>query len=270
MKIILDMEKPQDKPQPAPASRHVVGVIPARLESQRLPRKPLLPICGHAMIDWVYRRSRPAPSLDHLWVATDSEEIFEHCRRSGMPALMTSPAHRSGTDRVVEVMSRVPADIYVNIQGDEPTVTAEHIELLLQPFRQSPATLVSTLKVAMSAADAQDPNNVKVVTDAAGQALYFSRAPVPYHRAGAGSVHYFKHLGLYAYRPAALEQFRTLAPSYLEEMEKLEQLRFLENGIPIAVVETAVDTLGIDTERDLQRVEEFFLAGRVTLPGSAE
>ncbi|HEV2177945.1 MAG TPA: 3-deoxy-manno-octulosonate cytidylyltransferase [Terriglobia bacterium] len=266
MKIILDMEKPQEKPRSEQAHWRVVGVIPARLESQRLPRKPLRLICGHPMIDWVYRRSRQAPSLDQLCVATDSEEIFEHCRHSAMPVLMTSPAHRSGTGRVVEVMAREPADIYVNIQGDEPLVTAEHIELLLRPFRQSPATLVSTLKVAMSAADAQDPNNVKVVTDRTGQALYFSRAPVPCDRDGSGSVQYFKHLGLYAYRGAALDRFRTLDPSCLEKIEKLEQLRFLENGIPIAVVETAVDTIGVDTEEDLQRVEEFFLAGRVTLP----
>ena len=174
------------------------------------------------MIDWVYRRARQAPSLDFLCVATDSEEVFAHCRRRGIPAVMTSPGHRSGTDRVVEVASREPAGIYVNVQGDEPMVTAEHIELLLGPFESSAGTSlaaatadcwVSTLKVAISAADAEDPNNVKVVTDRAGRALYFSRAPVPCDCDGGGSVQYFKHLGLYAYRAAALERFRQLAPS---------------------------------------------------------
>jgi len=183
-----------------------------------------------------------------------------------MTAMMTAPTHRSGTDRVVEVMSRRAADVYVNIQGDEPMVSGEHIDSLLRPFRESAETQVSTLKVAMTAAQARDPNNVKVVTDSLGRALYFSRATIPYDRDTSRVVQYYKHLGLYAYSVGALEKFRTLAPSRLEQIEKLEQLRFLENGVPIVVVETAIDTIGVDTEEDLLRVEEHLKSDETTLP----
>jgi len=243
----------------------VLGIIPARLESTRLPRKPLRLICGHPMIAWVYHRARQAPSLNHLLIATDAQDILDYCRGASIPAEMTSSAHRSGTDRIVEVMGREPADIYVNIQGDEPMVTGEHIELMLRPFRESPQTQVSTLKVAISPEEARNPNNVKVVTDASGRALYFSRSLIPHDRDGRGQVQYFKHLGLYAYSAAALEKFQTLAPSTLEQHEKLEQLRLLENGVPIQVVETAQDTIGVDTADDLRKVEEYFLRAGATL-----
>ncbi len=243
----------------------VVGVIPARLESHRLPRKVLRNILGRPMIEWVYRRARRAPCLDDLVVATDSDEIFTYYRNLGITVEMTSTQHRSGTDRIVEVMHRqresgAAAEIYVNIQGDEPMVSAEHIELLLAPFREAPDTQVSTLKVAMRLEDARDPNNVKVVTDAEGRALYFSRALIPYDRSGVGSsgVQYYKHLGLYAYAAGALERFHRLPPSHLEQTEKLEQLRLLDNGIPIVVRETLQDTIGVDTEEDLLKVEEYF------------
>ncbi len=241
----------------------VLGVIPARLESQRLPRKLLRPICGHPMIIWVYRRARGASCLDELLVATDSEEIFNTCRLNNIPVAMTSPVHRSGTDRVFEVMerglmSRDPGQIYVNIQGDEPMVAAEHIELLVQPFREAPETQVSTLKVALQPEEAGDPNSVKVVTDSRGCALYFSRAVIPFDRNESGHLQYYKHLGLYAYTAASLEKFHALPPSRLEQTENLEQLRFLENSIPINVRETHLDTVGVDTEEDLQKVEEYF------------
>lgn len=242
-----------------------VGVIPARLESHRLPRKMLLNILGRPMIEWVYQRARRARCLDGLVVATDSDEIFAHCRDRGMAVEMTSTEHRSGTDRMVEIMHRQKecgqtVEIYVNVQGDEPMVAGEHIELLLAPFREVGNTLVSTLKVPMAPEDARDPNNVKVVTDAEGRALYFSRASIPYNRSGAGpnSVQYYKHLGLYAYAAGALERFHRLPPSHLEQIEKLEQLRLLENGISIFVRETPHDAIGVDTEEDLSRVEEYF------------
>jgi 3-deoxy-manno-octulosonate cytidylyltransferase (CMP-KDO synthetase) len=236
----------------------VLGVIPARLESQRLPRKPLRDICGRPMIAWVYARARQAKCLSHLLVATDSQEILDYCAQANIPAQMTSSSHRSGTDRLIEVMSRETSDIWVNIQGDEPMVTAEHLELLLTPFHRSPSTQISTLKVAMDPGSAKIPDQVKVVTDANGRALYFSRAPIPHDRDKTGAARYYKHLGIYAYTRAALEKFRTLPPSPLEQSEKLEQLRFLENGVPIEVVETTQDTIGVDTEADLQQVEEFF------------
>jgi 3-deoxy-manno-octulosonate cytidylyltransferase (CMP-KDO synthetase) len=236
----------------------VLGVIPVRLESTRLPRKPLRLICGRPLIAWVYEQARQAASLDHLLVATDSPEIESYCREQAIPVMMTSRAHRSGTDRVVEVMTREPAELYVNIQGDEPMITPDHLERLLRPFREAPQTQVSTLKVVIDAESARDPNNVKVVTDAAGWALYFSRAQIPHDRDGSGRAQYFKHLGIYAYTAAALGKFHGLPPSPLEQLEKLEQLRFLENGIAIAVVETPHDTIGVDTEEDLQRVEAHF------------
>jgi 3-deoxy-manno-octulosonate cytidylyltransferase (CMP-KDO synthetase) len=251
----------------------IIGVIPARLESVRLPRKALRPIAGHPMIVWVWRRARQAAAFDELLMATDSEEIAACCRSYSIPFEMTSSACRSGTERLIEVMGRRPAKIYVNIQGDEPMVTARHIELLLEPLRNSPRILVSTLKVPISPEEARNSNNVKVVTDSQGSALYFSRAPIPYERdagragaGGDGSARYFKHLGIYAYSAASLEKFRALAPSPLEQCEKLEQLRFLENRIAIAVAETSEDTIGVDTEEDLKKVEEYFARTGVTLP----
>ena len=242
----------------------VCGVIPARMESTRLPGKPLLPICGQPMLAWVYRRARQSSSLDRLIVATDSPQILTYCRATGLNAALTSTRHACGTDRLVEVMEQEatdghPADIYVNIQGDEPMVTATHISLLLKGLQPTSGALeVSTLKVSVSSEAAADPNAVKVVTDTRGRALYFSRAPIPCDRDASGNAKYYKHLGFYAYTIDALRRFRTLEPSPLERTERLEQLRFLENGIPVAVLETDQDTIGVDTEEDLRRVEEYF------------
>ena len=167
---------------------------------------------------------------------------------------MTSAAHRSGTERVREISDSVAADFYLNIQGDEPLTRVEHIAALLELMRD-PNVQVGTLKTRASAEDIGNPNAVKVVTDARGRALYFSRAAIPYDRDGA-SPGYFKHLGFYAYRKAALDSFCALPESSLERSERLEQLRFLENGIAIHVAETPYDTVGVDTEEDLRRVEE--------------
>jgi 3-deoxy-manno-octulosonate cytidylyltransferase (CMP-KDO synthetase) len=210
------------------------------------------------MIAWVYEHARQAACLDHLLVATDSPEIETYCRNQGIAVMMTSREHRSGTDRMAEVMAREAAEIYVNIQGDEPMITRDHLERLLRPFDEDRSTQVSTLKVAIDAETAADPNVVKVVTDLAGRALYFSRARIPFDRDGNEPVQYYKHQGFYAFSAAALNRFHHLAPTPLEKLEKLEQLRFLENGIEIAVMETPFDTVGVDTEEDLRRVEEHF------------
>ena len=167
---------------------------------------------------------------------------------------MTSAAHRSGTERVREISDSVAADVYLNIQGDEPLTRAEHIATLLLLMKDTNIQL-GTLKTPAKSEDINNPNAVKVVTDAAGKALYFSRATIPYDRDGA-SPGYFKHLGFYAYRKAALDRFCALPESSLEHSERLEQLRFLENGISIHVAETPYDTVGVDTEEDLRRVEE--------------
>jgi len=230
-----------------------IAVIPARLASTRLPRKMLRQIAGQALIARVYHGVRSSPLLDDVIIATDSEEIMQVCRQQGWNARKTSSAHRSGTERVHEISNLVDADVYLNVQGDEPLTRTEHIATLVD-LMQDPNVLVGTLKTAASPEDINNPNAVKVVTDAAGRALYFSRATIPFDRDGVGHP-YFKHLGFYAYRKIALDRFCALPESSLERSERLEQLRFLENGIPIYVAETLYDTVGVDTEEDLQRVE---------------
>jgi 3-deoxy-manno-octulosonate cytidylyltransferase (CMP-KDO synthetase) len=211
-----------------------IAIIPARLASTRLPRKLLREIAGKPLIGLVYEAVRSSPLLADVIIATDSEEIMDVCRKAGWKAQITSSAHRSGTERVHEVSKSVVADVYVNVQGDEPLIRAEHIATLLEVM--------------------QNPS-VKVVADLYGRALYFSRATIPFDRDGTQPRSY-KHLGVYAYREAALSRFVSLPESMLEQSERLEQLRFLENGIPIYVGETPYDTVGVDTEQDLQRVAE--------------
>lgn len=233
----------------------VLGVIPARLASTRLPRKVLREIAGMPMVIHVWRRAQRCPELASALVATDSEEVVAACRAHGAPAVMTSAAHRSGTDRMWEVAQSHPADVYVNIQGDEPLLSPRHIEGLVAPFLADPTVQVTTLKIRATAEEARSPNVNKVVTTVGGDALYFSRNPIPYDRDGAGEVVYWKHVGLYAFRRNALETFHRLPPSSLERAENLEQLRLLEHGIPIRVTETDEPTIGVDTEEDLQAVE---------------
>ena len=231
-----------------------VAVIPARLASTRLPRKALREIAGKPLVGWVYEAVRSSTALDEVIIATDSGEIMELCQRHGWKAQMTSTEHRSGTERVHEISQTVAADVYLNIQGDEPMTRAEHIAGLIEVM-QDPAVQVGTLMAAAAPADIGNPSAVKVVTDAAGRALYFSRATIPYDRDGAAPK-YFKHLGFYAYRKPALDRFVALPEAALERSERLEQLRFLENGIGIHVRETPYDTVGVDTEEDMRRVEE--------------
>jgi 3-deoxy-manno-octulosonate cytidylyltransferase (CMP-KDO synthetase) len=229
-----------------------IAVIPARLASTRLPRKMLREIAGKPLIGVVYEAVRSSPLLADVIIATDSEEIMQACQTHGWKARMTSPAHRSGTERVHEVSGRELAEIYINVQGDEPLTRPEHIATLLHVM-ENPAAQVGTLMTPASELDIPNPNAVKVVTDLSGRALYFSRATIPFDRDHTHPP-YFKHLGLYAYRKPALDRFVTLPESSLEKTERLEQLRFLENGIPIFVGETPHDSVGVDTEEDLQRV----------------
>jgi len=231
-----------------------LAVIPARLASTRLPRKMLREIGGKPLVGWVYEAVRASPLPSDVIVATDSEEILAVCRARGWNARMTSPQHRSGTERVREVSKSIAAEVYVNVQGDEPLVRQEQISALLDVMRD-PAVQVGTVKTPCPAQEIHNPNAVKVVTAADGRALYFSRATIPFDRDGSGP-RYFKHLGLYAYRKSALDLFVSLPESLLERTERLEQLRFLENGIPIHVAETPFDSIGVDTEEDLQRVSE--------------
>jgi 3-deoxy-manno-octulosonate cytidylyltransferase (CMP-KDO synthetase) len=229
-----------------------IAVIPARLASTRLPRKMLREISGKPLIGVVYEAVRSSPLLAEVLIATDSEEILQACRDHGWNAQLTSTAHRSGTERVHEVSGRTTAEVYINVQGDEPLTRREHIAALLQVMENS-AAQVGTLMTPAAATDIPNPNAVKVVTDLSGRALYFSRTTIPFDR-DSTRPRYFKHLGLYAYRKTALDAFVKLPESSLEKTERLEQLRFLENGIPIYVGETPHDSVGVDTEEDLQRV----------------
>jgi 3-deoxy-manno-octulosonate cytidylyltransferase (CMP-KDO synthetase) len=185
-------------------------------------------------------------------IATDSDEVASYAESQGWPTILTSATLASGTDRVQAVADRIAADIYVNIQGDEPLVRPEHLDALLRPFANTAAE-VTTVSTPCAPEQIHNPNVVKVVTGIDGRALYFSRSPIPYHRDGARGCS--KHLGMYAYRKAALQRFATLPPSPLESAERLEQLRLLENGISIYVEQSPFDTIGVDTEEDLQAAE---------------
>ncbi|GAC1686112.1 MAG: 3-deoxy-manno-octulosonate cytidylyltransferase [Terriglobales bacterium] len=231
----------------------VIAVIPARLASTRLPRKMLREVAGTPLILRVCKAVQSCPLLDDVIVATDSNEILQLCQSNGLNARMSSSSHKSGTERVHEISNSFDADVYLNIQGDEPLTRPEHISALLEVMNQK-GVLVGTLKTRASTQDVNNSNAVKVVTNGGGRALYFSRAAIPHDRDGS-SPSYFKHLGFYGYRKSALDRFVTLPESSLEISERLEQLRFLENGIDIYVGETIYDTIGVDTEEDLRRAE---------------
>jgi 3-deoxy-manno-octulosonate cytidylyltransferase (CMP-KDO synthetase) len=207
------------------------------------------------MVEWVWRAAVSSGLMNPVVVATDSEEVASVLRERGIPVEMTSADCASGSDRVFEVSRRIDADIYVNIQGDEPTLTADSFWPLLALFER-PEVEVATLAIRCTAEEIADPNAVKVVTALDGRALYFSRATIPFDREGTGLGGYRKHLGIYAYRKAALERFAALVPSPLELTERLEQLRLLENGIGLYVAEAPRDTIGVDTEADLVRAEK--------------
>jgi 3-deoxy-manno-octulosonate cytidylyltransferase (CMP-KDO synthetase) len=232
----------------------IAAVIPARLSSTRLSRKVLRVIAGRPMVEWVWRAASASGLMDPVVVATDSDEVAGVCRERKIPVVMTSPECPSGSDRVREVARQIDADIYVNIQGDEPTLTAAFFPPLLALFKRSEVE-AATLAVRCLPEEFDNPNAVKVVTALDGRALYFSRATIPFDRDGAGFSDYRKHLGIYAYRKAALERFAALPPSPLELVERLEQLRLLENGIALYVADAPADTIGVDTEEDLLRAE---------------
>jgi 3-deoxy-manno-octulosonate cytidylyltransferase (CMP-KDO synthetase) len=248
-------------------------VIPARYQSLRLPGKPLLDIGGRPMVEHVYRRAAAAPSVEAVVVATDDARIVEAVEAFGGTARLTSPAHRSGSDRLAEVARDLDCAIVVNVQGDEPLLDPLMIEEALAPFGTEPGLQMGTLcRRITDAREYLDPNVVKVVLDAAGFALYFSRAPIPFvraggHEAGPGGWHpdagvpAYKHIGLYVYRREFLLAFARLEPTALERAEALEQLRALGHGVRVRTVETARDSIGVDTPEDLERVRRLVAAG---------
>ena len=239
----------------------ILGVIPARFASSRFPGKALASFAGKTIIQHVYERSSRCSLLDELIIATDDDRIREAAEAFGAPVRMTRADHPSGTDRVAEVAALEAADIVVNIQGDEPLIEPGAIEAAARALLgDSPAPMATLKKRIENPQEFTNPNVVKVVTDHSGHALYFSRSPVPYDLSGA-AVHY-KHVGLYVYRREFLLGYSKLKVGPLEQAERLEQLRALENGYRIRVVETEYESLGVDTPEDLKRVEALYRSKR--------
>jgi 3-deoxy-manno-octulosonate cytidylyltransferase (CMP-KDO synthetase) len=234
----------------------VVGLIPARWASKRFPGKALVELCGKPLIQHVVERASRAKSLSEVIVATDDARIAEVVRGFGGKIQMTTAAHPSGTDRIAEVAQDLACDLVVNIQGDEPLIDPAEIDAAAAPLLTDPSIPMGTLACPLALEQAADPNAVKVVVGLNGFALYFSRAPIPYLRDGhqGGASPYLLHIGLYVYRREVLLRLARLAPTPLEERERLEQLRALEHGIRIRVVATEKRSIGVDTPEDLERV----------------
>jgi len=252
----------------------VVGIVPARYGSTRLPAKALAMLQGVPMVVHVYEQAKQAKGLDEVLVATDDERIMAAVIRAGGKAVMTSAAHRSGTERIAEVARQLEAQVILNIQGDEPLIHPEPIQQIAEFLLAHPAVPMATVKTPMTRAeDARNPNVVKIVTDADGYALYFSRSAIPYvwttgkETEDLTSRLSWKHLGLYGYQRAFLLQFPTLPTTALEQGERLEQLRALYHGYKIKVLETGYDSIGVDTLEDLTRVEQLMRGRATAQPG---
>src|SRR5215471_14648481 len=239
--------------------RKILGVIPARFQSTRFPGKVLAPIASKTMLQHVYERASQSHYLTSIIIATDDERVFTAARRFGARVVMTSPDHASGTDRAAEVASADNAEIIVNIQGDEPLIDPLAIDAAILPLVHDTETVMATLKKKIEEPrEIIDPNVVKVVTAHNGDAIYFSRCPIPFDRDRSASVPYFKHIGLYVYQRDFLLNYSALPVGPLERSERLEQLRALENGFPIRVVETEYESLGVDTPADLEKINQLF------------
>lgn len=241
---------------------NILCVIPARYSSTRLPGKPLAMIAGKPMIERVYERAKQAKRPTAVLVATDHELVYQAVQDFGGQVMMTSPTHPTGTDRLAEVAQEHPeADIIINVQGDEPLIAPEVIDLLAGAFDQDPELNMATLMTEMDKSEYNLPSAVKVVASLAGYALYFSRSLIPYPRNSklpGGSLPVYKHIGIYAYRRDFLLNYAAMAPTPLEQTESLEQLRALEHGYKIKVLKTDFKSIGVDTPEDLAKVNEYF------------
>jgi 3-deoxy-manno-octulosonate cytidylyltransferase (CMP-KDO synthetase) len=245
----------------------ILGVIPARFASTRFPGKPLVDIAGKTMIQRVYEQAKLATSLDEVVVATDDERILQHVLDFGGLAIMTSQDHQSGTDRCAEIAQKQPEyEVYINIQGDEPFIDPRQIELVCSCFKDPNISLATLIKKINTIAELNNPNTPKVVVNMLSEAIYFSRAPIPYYR-GKEKANwlenstYFKHIGIYGYRKTALEFITQLPVSFLEKTEALEQLRWIENGLKIKVAETDIETQAVDTVEDLNAILQNYNPG---------
>ena len=236
-----------------------IVVIPARYDSVRFPGKPLAEIAGRSMIARAYERAKKAERIGRVIVATDDERILSAVKDFGGEALMTRRDHSSGTDRIAEVAAHIPAAIYVDVQGDEPLIDPAAIDAIVGAMQEDETIQIATPSTIIKATnEIMDPNVVKVVTDFDGNALYFSRAPIPWVRDRGASVaaRHAKHIGLYAFRREALLDFATFPPGELERIEQLEQLRWLENGYRIRVVEVDYEAVSVDVPADVAKVEK--------------
>ena len=233
------------------------AVIPARYDSSRFPGKALVDILGKAMIVRVYQAVEKCEQIDEVYVATDDERIKKVVKAAGGRVIMTSDQHQSGTDRIAEAAAQIEADLIVNVQGDEPLIEAQSITQALKPFSQENNLQMSTLKRKIDSEAAQSPDLVKVVTDHDDYALYFSRSPIPYYRdTKIKDQQYYQHIGLYVYRRDFLLKFAGMERTALEKAESLEQLRALENGYQIKVLETKAKLIGVDRKEDVELVEK--------------
>ena len=244
------------------SSTRVVALIPARYRSTRFPGKPLAVVGGRTMIELVYRRVEQARRVDAFFVATDDERIAETVDRFGGVAIMTRPDHETATDRLAEVAAGLDADLIVNVQGDEPLISPDAIDAAVGLMLDRPNADLGTLRRRMDdLSDLDNPHVVKVVVNHRGDAMYFTRAAIPYVRSGHPRPMFWRHIGLYVYRREFLMKLAALAPTALERAEGLEQLRALEHGFTIATVETDADTIGVDTPEDLERVRQLIETG---------
>jgi len=236
-----------------------IVIIPARYGSTRFPGKPLCHLLGKPMIQHVYERVRDALLVSDVFIATDSTAIFSAVEGFGGKAVMTSAEHRSGTDRIAEAVTKLSeaGEIIVNVQGDEPLIRSEMVDAVIELMEDERAAIGTLAKRIRTPEEIEDPNVVKVVFNDEGFALYFSRSSIPHHRdLNYDDTFFYKHIGIYAYRKDVLLRFSRLAPTRLEEIEKLEQLRALEHGLTIKVGETRHETIGVDTVMDMERVEK--------------
>ncbi len=235
------------------------GIIPARYKSHRFPGKPLADILGKPMFYHVYERASSCPLLQKVWLATDDQRIYDAAEKLAVPVVMTDPNHPSGSDRIMEaanILGLEDSSVIVNIQGDEPALDPEMLRRLVEPFTE-PHLQVTTLARIIDAEQAENPDRVKVVRSAQGYALYFSRSKIPFIRDDdQADTDYLLHIGIYAYRLSALKTFTSLPPSPLEQIEKLEQLRFLEAGISIHVVLSDYLGFGVDRPEDLLLIQK--------------
>lgn len=242
-----------------PSSPKVLAVIPARYASTRFPGKVIAPLAGRPLVAHVYDRTRAARLVRDTVVAVDDTRVAEVLQAHGVPYVHTRPDHPSGTDRMAEVAEKRDADILVNVQGDEPLMDPATIDRAIEPLLADPELVMATARRRITdPALVADPDVVKVVCDQGGRALYFSRHPIPYVRDGAGETSpHWQHIGLYVYRRDFLLKYAAMPPSPLECLEKLEQLRVLENGYTMSVVETDYESIGVDTPADLERAAAY-------------